>query len=83
MPTRIIRTYVSFHHRATIISAQEKSTSSGLVVLWFVLQLLQKELAYAEAQVARFENGTALQPGRSAAQRRYSQLMEGIGERFQ
>ena len=41
--------------------------------------LLQKELAYAEAQAARFANGTAMQPKRNAAQQRYSELMEGIG----
>ena len=41
--------------------------------------LLQKELAYAEAQAARFANGTATQPERDAAQQRYSELMEGIG----
>ena len=42
-------------------------------------ELLQKELAYAEAQAARFENGTALQPERVIAQQRYAELMEGIG----
>lgn len=41
--------------------------------------LLQKELAYAEAQAARFANGTATQPERDAAQQSYSELMEGIG----
>lgn len=42
-------------------------------------QVLQKELAYAEAQAARFANGTAMQPERNLAQRRYAQLMESIG----
>lgn len=42
-------------------------------------QVLQKELAYAEAQSARFANGTAMQPERNTAQRRYAQLMESIG----
>ena len=40
---------------------------------------MQRELAYAEAQAARFANGTATQPERDAAQQRYSELMEGIG----
>ena len=44
------------------------------------LEAARKELAYAEAQAARFPEGTALQPARNAAQRRYSELMEGIGE---
>ena len=42
-------------------------------------ELLQKELAYAEAQVARFANGTAMEPERAVAQQRYAELMEGIG----
>ncbi len=42
-------------------------------------ELLQKELAYAEAQVARFANGTAMEPERGIAQQRYAELMEGIG----
>ena len=42
-------------------------------------ELLQKELAYAEAQAARFANGTAMQPARNVAQQRYAELMEGIG----
>lgn len=45
------------------------------------VQVLQRELEYAEAQAARFANGTALQPERNEAQRRYAQLMEGIGAR--
>lgn len=42
-------------------------------------ELLQKELAYAEAQAARFANGTAMLPERTIAQQRYAELMEGIG----
>lgn len=42
-------------------------------------ELLQRELAYAEAQAARFANGTAMQPERIVAQQRYAELMEGIG----
>ena len=44
-----------------------------------VRQVLQKELLYAEAQRARFANGTAMQPERNTAQRHYAQLMEEIG----
>lgn len=46
------------------------------------MQLIQKELAYAEAQAARFANGTAQHPERNVAQRRYAELMEDIGELF-
>ena len=42
-------------------------------------QLLEKELAFAEAQAARFANETAMQPERNVAQQRYAELMEGIG----
>ncbi|CAL8468137.1 g7676 [Coccomyxa elongata] len=45
-------------------------------------KVLQKELAYAEAQAARFANGTAMQPKRNIAQRRYAQLMESIGNTY-
>ena len=41
--------------------------------------LARKELAYAEAQAARFANGTAQQPERDAAQRRYAEMMEAAG----
>lgn len=43
------------------------------------VQVLQRELEYAEAQAARFAEGTAAQPQRDVAQRRYAQLMESIG----
>ena len=46
-------------------------------------ELLQKELAYAEAQVARFANGTAMGPERATAQQRHAELMEGIGALLQ
>ena len=42
-------------------------------------ELLQRELAYAEAQAARFANGTAMPPERAVAQQHYAELMEGIG----
>ena len=41
--------------------------------------LAQRELAYAEAQAARFANDTAQRPERDAAQRRYAELMEATG----
>ena len=41
--------------------------------------LAQKELAYAEAQAARFANGTAQRPERDDAQGRYAELMEAAG----
>lgn len=53
-----------------------------MLKLWSLAQMLQKELAYAEAQAARFTNGTAMQPERNIAQRRYAELMEGIGDSF-
>ncbi len=44
-------------------------------------RLAAKELAYAEAQAARFPADSAHQPARNVAQRRYAELMEGIGAR--